>query len=106
MSARRRTSSSLTETVCSSLLPARTLVDAAVAAVDVVRVVVAAVANSVAADAAKAVARDVVAVAPAVVLSPAPTSATPALSPAWAHKLRPKLLPCVTYGSYVHGWSL
>jgi hypothetical protein len=95
-------------TVCSLLLLARAvpvvdaaavavassavLRDAAVAAVNpVARVVVAAkaVASSVAVD---VVVRDVdvarlVAVEAAVATSPAPTLPTPALSPAWAHRL-------------------
>ena len=93
-SARRRTSSSSMATVCSSPLPVRTSADAAVAVVDVARDVEAVAVNSVAAVAERVVVRDAVAVAPVVVPSPAPTSTTPALSPAWAHKLRPK----VNYG--------
>jgi hypothetical protein len=115
---RRRSALSLTVTVCSLLPPARVVaeeedvvaakvaassVDAVVAAVNsaVARDVVAAakvVASSV--DAAvvavrdeDVVARPVVVEAPAVVLSPVPTSPTPVPSPAWAaHRLRQSLL--------------
>lgn len=87
VSARRRRSLSLTETACSSLLPARTSVDAAVVAVAVARDAAVVAASSVAVVAERVAERAVADADPVVVPSLAPTSTTTTLSPAWVHSV-------------------